>query len=343
MGFFNFAKSVLRKARMSVELAAIRISVKHLHGPRTVKYGINEVIVLCVVRDGADYIKSFIKHYLTLGAKHIVFLDNNSEDATVALAKAHEHVTVISSRISIRSEFGMKKYLVNRFCKRRWCLVVDIDEFFDYPFSGILPVNGLLKYLTERSFTAVVTQMLDMFSEKPLDRLEHTATDYIPDIYRYYDISDVEKHDYFFKKALHLLKHNATSNENIKFYTGGIRNKMFGTDNWITKHQLIFAEVVRLTNPHCVSKAKCADFSAVSLHYKFIKSFFRIIQGYIEKNFGATGEYLAIISKLQKEPSLILKLDTARELKSVDELVENGFLAVSPEYRGFVQKFVGQK
>ena len=52
-------------------------TVKHVYGPERVEYSNEEVIVLCLVRNGYLYIEEFIKHYFSLGVKHIVFLDNN--------------------------------------------------------------------------------------------------------------------------------------------------------------------------------------------------------------------------------------------------------------------------
>ena len=47
-----------------------------MHGPGEVTYGTDEVIVLVVVRDGRPYVRSFVEHYRSLGAKHPVSLDN---------------------------------------------------------------------------------------------------------------------------------------------------------------------------------------------------------------------------------------------------------------------------
>ena len=62
----------------------LRSSIEHLHGPEEVDYEPDELVVVCNVRDGRPYVKSFVEHYRSLGAKHLFFLDNNSTDATVA-------------------------------------------------------------------------------------------------------------------------------------------------------------------------------------------------------------------------------------------------------------------
>src|SRR5215217_5310600 len=58
-----------------------------LHGPAQVSFENDELVVLVVVRDGRSYIKSFVEHYFALGTKHLIFLDNGSEDGTIEALK----------------------------------------------------------------------------------------------------------------------------------------------------------------------------------------------------------------------------------------------------------------
>jgi hypothetical protein len=46
-----------------------------------------------------------------------------------------------------------------------------------------------------------------------------------------------------------------------------------------------------------------------------------------------TDEYTSYLSGLQKLPQLHLKLDSAKKLATVDELLESGFLIESADYR----------
>jgi hypothetical protein len=54
----------------------LHYSLRLVHGPGEIYCETDEVIVLVVVRDGRPYVKSFVDHYRSLGAKHPVFLDN---------------------------------------------------------------------------------------------------------------------------------------------------------------------------------------------------------------------------------------------------------------------------
>src|SRR5215211_8602277 len=147
----------------------LHFNTEHVHGPEEVGYEADELVVVCPVRDSRPYIKSFVEHYLSMGVKHLFFLDNGSTDGTVEALKEYENVTVLRTTLPYKRYKGsIKQYLIERFGRGRWCLCVDIDELFDYPYSDIVGLGSLLGYLNERSYTAVVAQMLDMFPEEPL-------------------------------------------------------------------------------------------------------------------------------------------------------------------------------
>jgi len=318
-------------------------TVKYIYGPKEIKYAKSEVVVICLVRNGSAYIQSFIEHYFSLGAQHIVFLDNDSEDDTISLARKYQNVTVLSSNISfnrtmhwMHRDIFLKQYLINRFGKNRWCLNVDIDEFFDYPFSNIMSLGTLLDYLNAHSYTAVVSQLLDMFSDRPLNESGKKENAFIRSDYRYYDISSILKRDYFAMGEA--VEGNILSNKNIQLYKGGIRKKIFGTSNWLVKHPLFFSKEVRITGSHCVSHARCADFTAVCFHYKFVNNYYEVASKYLRNAYGATSEYAAIASECKKTPNLILKRETAKELNSVNDLIENEFLVVSENYLKFIDE-----
>src|SRR5215216_7462661 len=174
-------------------------NVEHVHGPREVDYGIDELVVLVLLRNGRPYIKPFIEHYFSLGVKHIVFLDNGSTDGTVETLQQYDNVTVLGSGLPYkRYNIIMKQYLVERFGRGRWTLSTDMDELFEYPYSDVVSLKRLLGYLNEHSYTAVVTYMLDMFAETLLPPAEDPSTQYedLKEVYRFYDISGVRTRDY---------------------------------------------------------------------------------------------------------------------------------------------------
>src|SRR5689334_16986350 len=153
-----------------LERLVLPLQAKHLHGSRWVPYRKDELLVVCLVKNGERFINSFVQHYLGLGVRHIVFLDNGSTDSTVSIASGYPQVSVYATDLPFRGNNRlMRRFLVNRFGRKdHWVLCVDIDELFDYPYSDRISIKSLLSYLTSKSYTAMVSYLLDMVSDEPL-------------------------------------------------------------------------------------------------------------------------------------------------------------------------------
>ena len=51
----------------------LHFNVEHVHGPEEVDYAPDELVVVCNVRDGRPYVRSFVEHYTSMGVKHLFF------------------------------------------------------------------------------------------------------------------------------------------------------------------------------------------------------------------------------------------------------------------------------
>jgi hypothetical protein len=306
--------------------------VKHLYGPCEINYAPDELLVISIVRNGEMYIRSFMEHYLSMGVKHFVFLDNGSNDRTVEMLCSYDRVTVLQSNVAYHKyQNTMKRYLAERYSKDRWNLCADIDELFDYPYSTSLSLRDFLQYLNENRYTAVIAQMLDMFSDIPLANLESKVDDSLEKKYPYYDLSAISKTQYLWSQL---------GNDNIKMHWGGIRKTLFGTNNGLTKAALVFMDgkIKTFIDWHHANNARVADISCVLKHYPFISSFYTKVQDAVQtRRYGAFNtEYPAYWKGLERNPNLKLKFDTAKRLSSVEQLVEQEFLVISDKYQQWV-------
>jgi hypothetical protein len=305
------------------------LRVRHVHGPRTILYGPEELLVITVVRNGEIYIKAFMEHYRAMGVRHCVFLDNGSTDRTVERLCSYEAVTVLRTEAPYKHyENTMKRYLAERFSKDRWNLCADIDELFDYPHSDCLSLADFLAYLNKNRYTVVIAQMLDMFSAAPLSDLESTSEESLKSHYPYYDLSLISKSRY---------RWGQPANNAIKMHWGGIRNRVFGTHNGLTKAALVKMDgkIKPFVGWHHVRNGAIADVSAVLLHYPFTGSFYaKVKEAARSGRYGrlTTDEYIAYWKTLAKNPNLQFKFEHAERLKGLDELIAQEFLAVSEQY-----------
>lgn len=329
----------------------LRRSVEHLHGPADVPYGENELVVVCIVRDGRPYVRSFVDHYLSLGVKHIAFLDNASTDGTVEALRGYDDVTVLRTSLPYKAEGEstgnswtrevlFKQYLISRFGKRdRWCLCVDIDELFDYPYSDIVDLSSLLGYLNGKPYTAVAAQMLDMFPEESLSGWTGRLDEPLKELHRFYDVSSISRRPLSGRSNR---RGNMLENEEIGSFSGGIRNTIFGTAPYLTKFPLVRPDgrVKPMDgSSHRISNAVIADFTGVLFHYKFVDEHFhgQVAQAVREEHRLRNSEiYKKYLEVLDSNPNLQIKLETAREIRGVNDLLENRFLTVSEDYVGWV-------
>src|SRR5215203_2646092 len=324
-----------------IEDKILHSSIEHLHGPEEVPYGGDKLVVVCLVRDSRPYVKSFVEHYRSLGVKHLFFLDNGSTDGTVEALKNYDNTTVLRSKLPYKGyRLAFKRFLIDRFGKRdRWCLYADIDELFDYPYSEVVGLNSLLGYLNSNSYTAVAAQMLDMFPEEPLSgRGGNLEDEPLKERYRFYDISNLTRMSV---KKNPRLRNNTLESDEIEIFRDGIENTVFGSKPLRTKFPLMFTDG-RIKpfdrSSHWVDNAKIADISCVLLHYKFLDGYFQkqaaqaVREGQYHKNSPGWTSFDKYLEVLDKNPTLQMKRESARELKGVNDLVENGFLVVSEEY-----------
>jgi hypothetical protein len=314
--------------------------IKHIYGSKKIDYDNDELIVICILLNGELYIKSFMEHYCSMGVKHFVFLDNGSTDRTIEMLKNYENVTILQSKAPYSIyENTMKRYLVEHFSKGKWNLFSDIDELFEYPCADKLDLKGFLQYLNHHSYNVVVAQMLDMFSDTPLGDISSSTEDSLKDKYKYYDISDIHKSDYPFAKPIP--KH-------IKMHSGGIRSRLFGTNNGLTKAALVKMEpnVKTFVWWHHTRNGRLADVSCVLKHYPFNSSYFLKVKEAVQTGrYSTPDEYLSYWEVLKSNSNLNLKFETASLFSGLEKLVDQGFIIVSAQYSEWVNKeeYLSQK
>jgi len=324
---------------------ALLDQIRHRHGPLDVRAESTECLLVCLVRNGEEHIPAFLLHYRALGVRHFFFIDNGSDDATLALLEAQPDVTTYATALAHKHyEREIRRLIIERHCRGSWCLNVDIDELFDYPCSSELGLVGLLAYLSQQKATAMAGYLLDMYAREntfgsagPLD---------LRSAYPYYDIDDVQRADYYTHQIKAFCDRNTLADANVQCYFGGIRKTLFGSrsgeDYLLTKHPLIFldGELEPVTHPHYSNGARVADVTCVLYHYKFTPSFkAKVEESRASKRYVkfAQGQYEQYQKQIGQRASLVIDTPGTQRLGDVAELVEQGFLRASPAYQAHVR------
>lgn len=323
----------------------VRFQVKHVCGPVTVDLAEDEAVVTTVERNGEYYIEEFIQHYTQLGARHIFILDNCSTDDTVTIASKHDHVTIWQSSLCVGSYQGLlQRFLLRGIKTRGWCIHADIDELLDFPSSTAISLQLFLKYLNGRNYTAAVSQLLDMFADKPLSYLHEVKVESPADLYRLYDLSDILRVPYHEGQVTRTYgRTNLVSNKRTELFYGGIRKNLYGSE-WYTNCLLTKHSLFRLNSGldlfrhvHFVDRARLADVSCVMRHYKLVSNVIKTATQNRANLHGVSKGYNALLRFVLDNPDFELKRDTSCEWEDANRLVEAGFLFASDEYREYVE------
>ena len=332
--------STLQQLKRTCREFQITLRIRHLFGVKKVHLADNEAAVTCVVKNGSFHLSSFIEHYTKMGFRHIFLLDNGSTDNTLAIARQHGNVTAYQCKLPVGSYQELfKKVLAERVAPSGWCLDVDIDEFFDYPLSNVADLSRFLTYLNTCQYSAVLVQMLDMFSDRPLKSLtDNSSGENLRETYRYYDLSDITKVRY---RSSHFVQQFAALNRlgygETSLYFGGTRKRLFGLECLLSKHSLFRTGrgLDLFTHVHFTNRAELADVSGTLLHYKFVSNAYDTAAQNRTAFPAISKGYQDFLHAIEVKQEASLKTAATREFRNVDELLESQFLFASAKYRQY--------
>ncbi len=318
-------------------------SIRHIHGPPRFETATGEVTVVTLIRDGMFYLDEFLDYYRSLGVRHFVFVDNGSTDGTINRIAREPNMIIVQSHLPWGLfENDFRSYAARKYCAQRWCLYADMDEQFDFEASQDIGLTGLVRYLDNAGYTALVAQMLEMFPDSPLRTTADLPFGEVLARYRYYDpghVSAIDYHDPAIPFSYYLRANTLPDTDtDIRFLFGGVRRKVFGEDCALTKHPLVFVgrSARPGVHPHCASGVSCADFTGLIRHYKFTDNPF----GRDARSLGTAGishgEDRQRLEVARDNPDLTLYSDQSRRFTGIGALQDNGFLVRSARFSAFI-------
>lgn len=309
----------------------VRWRVREIKGPAGAPPGPDEVVVVSVMRNGLPWLHTFFTHHRQLGARHFVVLDNGSTDGTVEYLMAQDDVLLLTSAAPYQHyENTFKRYLCDRYASGRWCLFVDVDELLAYPGMERRSLDQLARFTHEQGFNGVVTQMLDLFADGPMSEMPEGSGQDIRTICRLYETQDIERGAY--------LPHESTAvPDGIVKHAGGVRRRVFGTNNNLTKVSLFFngEDLVPFYIWHHVRNARLADFTVALLHFPFNRQYrAKVLEAASSGRYGwvTTDEYRGYASVMRDNPGLVLVSPASRRYEGPEQLVAEGFLQASAAF-----------
>jgi len=139
---------------------------------RSRSIGAKDILSFSTIRNERVRLPYFLKYYRNMGIGHFFFVDNGSDDGSAEFLAEQSDVTLFSTTESYKeSRFGVDwlNWLQRKFAHGHWSLVVDVDEFFVYPFCDMRPIQALTDWLDASSIRSFGAFLLDMYPKGPIN------------------------------------------------------------------------------------------------------------------------------------------------------------------------------
>lgn len=302
----------------------------------------SEIRLFAIMRNESLRLPYFHSYYQGLGVDRFFFIDNNSTDSSreIILSKINSHLFVTEQ--SYRDHWYWLEYMLDRFGRGHWCLVVDIDELFQYPHSDTVSLKDFCKFLDSKGDTAVRSMLLDMYSDVSCNRIEYAAGQNPLDVLRYFDPTFDEISATFFDR------HNWRPFR-AKTYVGGVRDRVFRSKmpNHLSKISLFkFMPDSYLTQGmHAINCAQVSDIQGITFHTKFLQDFVDEVyeESRREEHFGNAIVYKIIKEVISVSPEFTFYSDVSVKLENISQLFDLGFLRSSADFDSYALELKNQR
>lgn len=214
----------------------------------------NGVILVCFYHDFENFARKWMDHYINIGIKNFVLVNNNSTDNSTSILKEYEKKVNISfwnidENYNCYKMCGWKQQIFEFYGVGHRFLTVDSDELLIYENYKNITFE---KFLKRKKISIIKTMMLDVYTNKNIFEGELE------------DFKYVDKGTY---------KINANVSYMQRFY-GGPRSRIFGINPSLQKISFIsYTGKEIYVNDHYYYPWNInsnAKFCSYLLHYKFL-------------------------------------------------------------------------
>jgi hypothetical protein len=213
------------------------------------------VTAIIFVRNEARRLTEFLNHHRRIGVERFIVIDNLSTDGSLNFLRVQPDVILYRTGDPFRrASSGMrwKNVLIERHARDRWCLPLDVDEAFLYPGWETTPIDDFAAYLDSVGAEGVGAFMLDVYPERLFTNTGEASPQ-----------SEYTHYDGHYTWLGHL-------RSPYRQPIGGIRTRLFGAQDYLTKTPLIKAGRGIHLNSHETTPLRLAEVSGVLLHYKLL-------------------------------------------------------------------------
>lgn len=278
--------------------------------------------LVCIARNAANYVRSFLRYYRTLGVTRFIMVDDHSEDGTGSILEAAPDVDLYSSPLHYKdARRGQlwREAFFDLYGRGRWYLSLDADEFLVYPGSEARPLGSFIGDLEAAGLSRCHAPMLDLY---PAGRLAD-------------GVFDDDGTRWPFEASPEFDGDGYTITEELYGYAvrGGPRRRLFGNEMRQSKFPLLFVDDATdyrrgsIHGPAPVTR-NFVPVTAVLLHYRFSANSIDEFRKIVEVGGHAEGGrfYREILDTDRFSGDFSLAYDGSLRFAGSEDLVDRGFM-----------------
>ena len=295
-----------------------------------------EVRLFTVARNESLRLPFFLQYYFNLGVDRIFLIDNDSTDNSGEIGLQRQNVHVFKITEGYRNHWFWMEYFLSEYGTDHWCMVVDIDELFCFPFVGQLSLKQLISYLDTNDHTAVRSLLLDMYSDRPVIDTVYSQGDNPLDVCRYFDKT-------YYTRGVNFLDRKKWNYFYACCHFGGVRKRVFGQSEFcLTKFSLFkYSQNVYLVQGmHAISGVQVADIEGAVFHTKYLHDFIEEarVESLREEHFANASEYKVYNNYLSKNSRLSFKNEHSIRFEGNHQLIEMDIMKSSLKFERFLSQ-----
>ncbi|NBB28218.1 glycosyltransferase family 2 protein [Cellulophaga sp. BC115SP] len=319
---------------------SIKISLNNLH--RIDNHFIpdtnDEIRLFAIIRNESLRLPHFLNYYKKLGVDRLFFIDNNSTDHSAQILLKESNTHLFYTQETYVNHWCWMEYLLDKYGKNHWCVVVDIDELFTFPYSEKLTLRDLIQYMNNENTLAIQTFLLDMYSNQSVQQTTYVAGQNPIDSVAYFDKFYTKTHfEFLNRKTFHTFYSS--------IFTGGVRDRVFGkTSPPHILSKIPFFKNVKgsylVQGMHAIDGSKLSDIQGAVLHTKFLYDFIEEVQEETQRkqHFGGAFYYKSFKDSIDKTTALSLYNTDSIKYVDSQQLVELGIMKTNDFFNEFADK-----
>jgi len=290
--------------------------------------------VFCV-RNEKFRLPFFLDYYRKLGVKEFFAIDNDSSDETQVYLLDQNDVHVFHTTQAYKSSNAGRDWtseIANKFCLDNWCLTLDVDEFFVFPFIEYVDLNTLTAYLDNYQFEAVFSVFLDFYSDLPLSETHYSQDDSPFDVCKYFDSPS----------SYSCYEREIFPHIEIK---GGPRQRLF----WAGEDRKVGPSMRKLVlikwrkgfaythSTHSCTPVKLADITGAVTHFKFLSHFAEYAKDEVRRNARIANsiDWKVYANVLEKDDVCFYQDDSSITYEGSKSLMDVNIMSASLNYADY--------